>query len=91
MPLPWCAQSVTCALGQIMQRFFFRLDIAASDYLLYYQGIAARVVVRAHDGRTLSVPASNLRRFVAGDGIHGHFCLTVDDAHRLVSLERASL
>ncbi|MCF1184368.1 DUF2835 domain-containing protein [Marichromatium gracile] len=71
-----------------MQRYYFTLDIPASEYLRYYSGAAARVLVKAHDGRTLSLPAVNLRRFVTNAGIRGAFCLTVDDAQRFVSLER---
>ncbi|WP_295402363.1 DUF2835 domain-containing protein [uncultured Thiocystis sp.] len=71
-----------------MQRFYFSLEITASEYLRYYRGSAARVVVRAQDGRSLSLPAANLRRFVAADGVRGRFRLTVDDENRMVSLER---
>lgn len=71
-----------------MQRFYFNLAITATEYLPYYQGIVKQVVVRAHDGRTLSFPAANLRRFVTANGVQGRFCLTVDDQNRLVSLER---
>ncbi|WP_040844840.1 DUF2835 domain-containing protein [Thiorhodococcus drewsii] len=73
-----------------MQRFYFRLQISPTEYLRHYQGSAGRVVVRSHDGRNLSFPASNLRQFVSINGIHGEFCLTVDDNHRLVSIERRS-
>ncbi|EXJ16839.1 hypothetical protein D779_2450 [Imhoffiella purpurea] len=45
-------------------------------------------MVRAQDGRNISFPAWNLRQFVTTDGIHGDFCLTVDENHRLVSIER---
>ncbi|MBK1721351.1 DUF2835 domain-containing protein [Thiocystis violacea] len=71
-----------------MQRFYFSLSISAPEYLKYYQGAAGRVIVRASDGRSLSIPAANLRRFVTTEGVRGQFCLTVDDNHRLVSLER---
>jgi hypothetical protein len=70
-----------------MQRFYFSLDISASEYLRYYRGAAARVLVRAHDGRTLSIPAANLRRFVTNAGVRGDFLATVDASHRLISLE----
>lgn len=73
-----------------MQRFYFRLQISPTEYLRHYRGSADRVVVRAHDGRSLSLPATNLRQFVSANGIHGEFCLTVDDDHRLISIERRS-
>ncbi|NEX22072.1 DUF2835 domain-containing protein [Thiorhodococcus mannitoliphagus] len=71
-----------------MQRFYFSLSISASEYLKYYRGTAGRVIVRASDGRSLSIPAVNLRPFVTQEGIRGHFCLTVDQDHKLVSIER---
>ncbi|NEV61780.1 DUF2835 domain-containing protein [Thiorhodococcus minor] len=73
-----------------MQRFYFSLSISASEYLKYYRGAAGRVIVRASDGRTLSIPAANLRRFVTQEGIRGQFCLTVDQDHKLVSIDRHS-
>ena len=72
----------------MMQRFYFNLEITASEYLRYYQGAAGRVMIRVQDGRSLSLPAANLRRFVTTEGVRGRFCLTVDDHNRLVSLER---
>lgn len=74
-----------------MQRFYFNLSISASEYLKYYRGSAGRVIVRASDGRSLSIPAANLRRFVTAEGVRGQFCLTVDQNHRLVSIERHAM
>lgn len=71
-----------------MPRYYFRLEITSAQYLSYYQGVAARVLVRAEDGRTLSLPAAHLRRFVAADGVRGRFCLTLDERQRILSLER---
>ncbi|MGQ9831020.1 MAG: DUF2835 domain-containing protein [Thermochromatium sp.] len=71
-----------------MQCFYFSLNIPHSEYLRYYQGSAARVVVQTHDGRTLSIPASKLRGFVTHAGIQGRFRATIDQNNRLVSLER---
>ena len=71
-----------------MHCFYFSLNIARTEYLRYYQGSAARVVVRAHDGRTLSIPAINLRQFVTHAGIQGRFRATIDQNNRLVSLDR---
>ena len=70
-----------------MRHFYFSLNISRTEYLRYYQGSAARVVVRAHDGRTLSIPAINLRQFVTHAGIQGRFRATIDQNNRLVSLE----
>lgn len=71
-----------------MHAYYFTLHISRSDYLRYYQGSAARVIVKAQDGRSLSLPAANLRPFVSHEGIHGTFRLIVNDQQRLQSLER---
>ncbi|SDX99057.1 Protein of unknown function [Allochromatium warmingii] len=71
-----------------MRYFYFSLSIPRAEYLRYYQGAAARVVVRAQDGCTLSLPAINLRRFVSNAGVHGYFRAGIDENNRLVSLER---
>ncbi|NVZ07900.1 DUF2835 domain-containing protein [Allochromatium humboldtianum] len=71
-----------------MRYFYFSLNIQRTEYLRYYQGSAARVVVRAHDGRTLSIPAINLRQFVTHAGIQGRFRATIDENNRLIALER---
>ncbi len=71
-----------------MQHFHFSLNLSAAEYLRYYQGTAGRVLVRAHDGRSLSIPAARLRPFVSTEGVKGQFRATVDQDQRLVSLER---
>ena len=71
-----------------MQRLYFSLNISAPEYLRYYQGSAGRVLVQASDGRRLSLPAANLRRFVTAEGVRGQFCATIDPNNRLLSLER---
>ncbi len=71
-----------------MQHFYFSLNISPSEYLRYYQGSAGRVIVRASDGRNLSIPAMKLRGFVTTEGIKGRFCIIVDQDHRFISLER---
>ncbi|QIK37903.1 DUF2835 domain-containing protein [Caldichromatium japonicum] len=71
-----------------MQRLYFSLNIPRDDYLRYYRGAAARVMARAQDGRTLSLPASRLRPFVTHTGIQGRFCAVLGPDNRLISLER---
>ncbi|QGU33565.1 DUF2835 domain-containing protein [Thermochromatium tepidum] len=71
-----------------MRYFHFSLNIPSTEYLRYYQGAAARVVVRTQDGRTLSIPAINLRQFVTHAGIQGRFRAAIDENNRLVALER---
>jgi hypothetical protein len=71
-----------------VEHLYFSLDLSAAEYLRYYQGSAGRVLVRAHDGRRLSIPAATLRRFVSTEGIKGRFRVTLDPSHRLIALER---
>lgn len=71
-----------------MERLYFNLNISADEYLRYYRGVAARVIARTQDGRTLSLPAARLRPFVTHSGIQGRFCATIDSNHRLIALER---
>ncbi len=71
-----------------MQRYYFSLSISADEYLRYYRGEAAKVLVYTHNGQRLSFPARHLRKFVAINGIHGKFCMTIDHNNRMISLER---
>jgi hypothetical protein len=66
----------------------FHLNLPRDTWLHYYRGRASSVRVRAEDGRTVSLPASALRRFAGHDGVHGRFELRYDQAHRLLDLRR---
>ncbi len=71
-----------------MVRHRFQLNISAETFLHYYQGAARAVIVRAEDGRTIQLPASNFRPFVTAAGIFGRFELVLDANNRLVELRR---
>ncbi len=66
----------------------FALSISREDYLRYYRGVARDVLVRSHDGRRVQFPARLLRPFVTHDGVRGEFRLLLDEANRLLDLQR---
>ncbi len=72
------------------QEIRFALSITRQDYLRYYGGVARYVVVRSHDGRQVQFPAHLLRSFVTHQGVQGEFRLLLDDANRLVEIQRLS-
>jgi len=69
----------------------FTLAISAEQFLAYYQGVAKTVCVRAHDGRTLELPAARLRPFVTRSGIRGEFLLRLDDRNRVIDLRACAV
>lgn len=71
-----------------MPRYEFHLRIPPAKYLEYYRGTVKHIVARAHTGQNVQFPASLLQKFLAPDGVNGRFALTVDDAHKVVGLER---
>ena len=73
-----------------MKEIRFHLSIPAHRYLSYYQGVAKKVIARAHDGARVQFPAEILRPFLTYDGIFGEFCLHCDDDNKFVSIERVN-
>ncbi len=70
------------------QEIRFALSISREDYVRYYRGLARQVLVRSHDGRRIQFPARFLRPFVSHQGIRGEFRLLLDEANRLLDLQR---
>lgn len=66
----------------------FALSLSREDYLRYYQGVARHVVVRSHDGLQVQFPARLLRPFVTHQGVLGEFRLLLDDANKMLDLQR---
>ncbi len=68
------------------------LDIAlpAEKLLAVYQGQANRVLLRSRDGRRVSLPAAELRRFLTREGVFGSFELVFAEQGRLLGLRRLS-
>lgn len=69
-------------------RYEFHLAIPPAKYVEYYRGTVRHVVARATTGQNVQFPASLLQKFVTPEGVVGHFVLTVDANHKVVSLER---
>ena len=70
------------------QEIRFALCLSRQEYLRYYQGEARDVVVRSHDGRRVQFPARLLRPFVNHQGVQGEFRLVLDEANRLLDMQR---
>lgn len=75
-------------MKRIVNEVILDLSIPADECLRYYSGDASFVQARARDGRSVRFPASMLRSFVDGDGVHGSFLLRYDDRNKLVDLQR---
>lgn len=73
-----------------MASFRFSLHISADEFVRYYDGSAQAVIVRAHDGRRLQLPARNFRPYVTAEGIHGEFEITLDGHNKLLEMKRLS-
>lgn len=71
-----------------MKRYIVQLGLLPDEVLHYYTGRAAAVRARCHTGRVVQFPAVALRPFVGPAGVHGRFCLSVDDRGRLIGLDR---
>ncbi len=67
----------------------FDIAISASELLKYYQGVAQVVVVQAHSGERVQLPASALRSFVTQNGIHGRFEVHFSDQGKLIRILQA--
>jgi hypothetical protein len=73
-----------------MKQFEFHLSISEQQYLHYYRGAIRQVLVRSSTGATIQFPASLLTKFVTPTGVHGHFVLTCDDAHKGSEIQRVN-
>jgi hypothetical protein len=65
-----------------------QIHIPAVEYRKHYRAPGATVLARATDGRSVSLPAGVLQRFVTHDGVHGLFRVEIDAAGRLRSIVR---
>lgn len=72
------------------KQYYFSLSISQQEFFKYYQGTADGVNVVSECGRRLRFPAHRLRPFLTYQGIHGRFCLRVDNDNRFISLQQIS-
>ncbi len=71
-----------------MPELVVRLDLSLEQVLQAYRGEADAVLARAEDGRTVQFPAGALRQLVQPDGVRGRFRLRVNEAGRLLGVDR---
>lgn len=71
-----------------MNRYIFSLFISADNWLQFYRMPNATVVARATTGQKVQFKARHLQKHITHNGIDGVFCLTIDQNHDFVSLER---
>ena len=67
-----------------------RLRLTPDEVLKYYRGDARQVRAVSVDGRTVSFPATVIRRHVTPVGVFGTFRLVTDELHRLVAFDRVA-
>ena len=71
-----------------INKFIVPLKIEAAAYQKMYRGDAQNVVALDIEGRTIQFPAASLRPFVTREGIEGVFVIQVDEANRLIDIQR---
>lgn len=71
-----------------MKRFDFSMGLPAHKLKEYYRGSVRNVVVTTDEGLRLQLPLEVFRPYVSEAGIYGVFCVTVDDNHKLLQLEK---
>lgn len=64
------------------------LAIDSEELLAMYRGTAREVIARAADGRVVRFPATVLRPFVDGRGVHGRFRIRFDTDNRFRGIVR---
>ena len=71
-----------------INKYIVPLKIEAAAYQKMYRGDAQNVVALDIEGRTIQFPAASLRPFVTREGIEGVFVIQVDEANRLIDIQR---
>ena len=69
-------------------KFIVPLRIEADAYEELYRGNAKHVIAHDVEGRKIQFPAASLRPFVTREGIEGVFVIQVDEANRLIDIQR---
>ena len=71
-----------------MKHYRFAIFISAYEFEQVYQGAARNIVVTAHNGLRVQIPALRFLPFVSKEGVRGQFELCVDQQNKFVSLQR---
>lgn len=66
----------------------FRMNIAREEAMRYYTGTVRFVIVDAENGQRIQFPAQHIRPFITQSGIQGIFCISFDDHHKMIGIER---
>lgn len=69
-----------------MFRLHLDVSLPADEFLQVYQGTANRVYIRSREGRSVSLPARHLQRYLTREGVYGSFVLDFDQQGKLISL-----
>lgn len=69
-----------------MFRLHLDVSLPADEFLRVYQGTANRVYIRSREGRSVSLPARHLQRYLTREGVYGSFVLDFDQQGKLISL-----
>lgn len=73
-----------------MFSLLFDIALPAHEYLRVYQGVAKRVVVKSHDGRTVNIAARHFQPFLTHAGIYSCFVLEFNAQGQLLTLRQLS-
>lgn len=71
-----------------MPHIDIHLRISGEEYQKRYRAPRATVFAHAADGRSVSLPAAALQRFVTREGVHGAFRIEFGADGRLRGIER---
>jgi hypothetical protein len=71
-----------------MTAYEFSLSLSAAETERIYRGDGRFILVETDSGLSLRLPASNFRRFVDANGVHGRFRVRVDASSQLLELDR---
>lgn len=71
-----------------MTHFTFSLHLSTDEYQRFYRGEAKNIIVMSDQGASVLFPASAVRPFVAKDGVHGRFVITMDKNNKLVNIQQ---
>ena len=82
------AWPVTSQDNQTEQTLIVDIRLSRDEMLGLYKGTASRVSAIARDGRSVSLPLTNLRPYLTWQGVRGSFLIRIDGRARLKDMQR---
>ncbi len=73
-----------------MKQYHFQLTLSYQEFQHYYAGNVQQIIVRTYEGARVQIPAMRFQPFLLPGGISGSFCLTLDEHHKFVRLEKVA-